>query len=143
MLLQEIASGAVIYKVTKHTNDRFRTLAILGSREVTFTANLEDEGNDVWAVTFFETTEKGGQTFGATGSGKEFEVASFVAQSLTDFVASFSPAVIQFSSHKSEESRSRIYAKLTAKILPQYKMEKTDDPLQLGHGEVMFTLTRK
>lgn len=142
--LAEIGDAKVSYTVKKETSDQFVTVATVGKREVTFSASDDGDG-DGWHVEFSEPGADGRPRFGATGSGSEFKVASFIVASLQDLIGRYSPDKIFFTSEigepddeddedygKVDTTRADVYVRLIQKKVKGYKVNRG---LFLGDSE--------
>lgn len=118
MKIQELLDSSVQYDVLKKTAQLFATRAVIAGREIRFIASAD---GDLWDIQFMETSGHQAK-YGKTGAGGEFEVASFVTDSLKEFVQTYHPAEIVFSAEKDQgENRARVYAKIAARVLKGYK----------------------
>lgn len=129
MKLQELLDSDVEYEVIKKTSTRFTTKATINGRDVKFSAQTDgadEEGTEEsWDISFFEIKDSPIVKFGKTGSGGEFDVATFVSNSIKEFVQTYHPSEISFSADKDQgENRARIYAKMASKVLKGYQRIK-------------------
>lgn len=127
MLLTEIFSKDVPYEIVRAKPHNFVTRAIIGGRQVNFMADHFDEGrDDPWTIMFSEVNA-GVPTYGKTGKGHEFEVFSFVANSLKEFLQRYHPTNISLSADKRDgQGRLRIYKRLAGDVLKGYSAVETE-----------------
>lgn len=112
--IRESFNSKIPYTVDYANNDSFQTRAEIGGRIVIFGGAAYDRENPfVWQVAFEERKNKnGGSHFGKTNSGNEMQVFSFVLDSMRELIARYRPLEIQFTSSKSDENRSSLYARM-------------------------------
>ena len=107
------------------SNGIFKKRAIIGDREIFFTANCGY--NDTWDIEFSEKSLNGNRfeyKFGKTGSGNEMQVFAFVIDSVKELVSRYYPNRIEFSAATEDGSRSSLYSRLLKKIkIPKYHVE--------------------
>lgn len=127
MKLHEILDRKIEQEVVKDNEEAYRTKARIGDRIIHFTADLDDEDEDEWAVVFWETDLNGnGLKFDVTGGGKELEVFSMVKSAMMEFIKKRNPKIIFFSAEKDKGAgRSELYDRLVRRFkLPNYEYEK-------------------
>jgi hypothetical protein len=128
MIIRDIIEAfdtPVAGRITTASNSMFKTRAQIGGRSILFNAAMThgQEGQEVWEVNFVEHTPGKGTTFGKTGSGNEMAVFSFVIDSLKEFVARYAPSIVEFSSSKGDENRSKLYQRMISRgMVPGYKL---------------------
>lgn len=118
----------------------FHTKADIGSRTILFSAATSPAGDNYWEIEFLETTKKG-QTFTKSGSGNEMQVFSFVIESIKEFVSRYHPDVITFNSHKADQNRSKLYARMMKRVpsvLPGYRAA----PVSSTYSSDTFTIVK-
>lgn len=125
--ITEVADKPVDYLVTRNTAKFFEAESTINGRLVSFIA-VDMDGTDTWDVEFVETSLKArghGGKYGATGSGGEFEVASFVMSALKELVALKTPSVITFTADDDNGSstRARVYERMLQRKLPEYDLD--------------------
>ena len=135
----EAFTSQVPYNVVRGTNDLFTTKATIGNRDIVFNASKYGEKEEIWEVDFYEKTP-GNMSFGKTGGGGEMQVFSFVIDSLKELTNIYSPDSVRFSSHKSDQNRSKLYQRMIAKIAPSlgYQLADVDSS---GYDDI-FTIDR-
>lgn len=141
--LFEVADSKIPYESSAGRRF-FDAWATINDRMIEFTAELANDENDSWDVSFEElrrgSDDKVRSTTKKTGSGKEFEVSAFIVSALQEFISRRAPAMITFSASKQgEESRARVYKKLLdRKFSANYEIlvKEKDD-------HAMFTMYRK
>jgi hypothetical protein len=129
--LDELMDSSTPYTVTKKTDSLFFTEATIRGRLIKFSAErqLDLDGKTVWEVLFGEL--KAGEkrsTFELTGSGGEFEVLSVILASMKEFVSSYDPGVIRFTSMGDlEGSRTGVYERMVQRFFPaeRYDLKKS------------------
>lgn len=124
-VLNEIFNSDVPGKVTKRTATVFQTRATIGERDIIF----DGEGRDgEWEIAFTENHPKTGSTFGKTGSGNELQVFSFVLESLQLLISVYAPALVEFTSEKSDGNRTQLYSRIAKKVkIPGYHLDVKDN----------------
>ena len=145
MKLQEIANTKVKSKLLRQSESAFGREAEIGGRMIRFTA-IRDEWADgpVWDIVFSEIEygEQGevDRDYGKTGSGKEFEVAAFVIDSMKEFLTSYSPKQVYFTADKEDEhdNRSRLYQKMATRLMKDYDRVRPEHGAELEGKEVFF-----
>jgi hypothetical protein len=140
--VKESFDSQVQGKLVRATNDLFTTRATIGNRDIIFNATCylpdEQRKNGSWEIEFTEKTV-GNTTYGKSGSGNEMQVFSFVIESIKELIARYTPLEIQFSSHKADGNRTKLYQRMAARIkLPGYKLMPIDSSGVDDH----FTFTR-
>lgn len=139
--LHEALNSKVDYTVTADTAELFKTEAIIGSRRIVFEASQDDPEDDMWDVSFSETTKSGSNMkFDATGSGNELDVFSMIRSSMEDFISRRNPLRIRFSASKFDgEGRANLYDRMVKRFATdRYSIYRRKE----GHDDY-FTLTRK
>lgn len=128
MALTEIfksRSHVATRRVVVNNDHVFKCRAEIGGRDITFMAS-KDDYEDLWQIEFYEKLKSGNITFGATGSGAEFKVFSFVIDCLEEFVARHRPLKIVFSADKDEPQRIKLYLRMLRRlVLPGYREIKS------------------
>lgn len=110
-------------RVVKAGNNFFSTVADIGDRTILFNAAVfGPTGANQWEIDFLEKTSKG-PTYGKSGSGSEMQVFAFVIDSLKELVSKYHPESVVFNSHKADQNRSKLYARMMKRVpavLPGY-----------------------
>jgi hypothetical protein len=125
--LDESFDSDVAGKITRATSNTFTTEATIGDRRIIFNALAYSRGeNDtVWEIEFTEK-KPGNITYGKSGSGNEMQVFSFVINSAKELISRYSPAEIEFGSHKADGNRSALYQRLINRVkMPGYHVADT------------------
>lgn len=133
MKLAEILDKPLPFEVTENSGSAFHAEFKAGDRLIRFYATDEaaefdvDAGN--WVIEFAEVKtntqfQYGTNDYGATGSGKEFNVFSTLKAILEKFIKEKKPLQIEFDADKTEGSRVNVYTRLVKKNLPKgYRLD--------------------
>jgi hypothetical protein len=122
-LVDESFDSQVQGKLVRATDDLFTTKADIGGRTIVFNATsyIAGRAGIFWEVDFSEKTANNGTTFAKTGGGGEMQVFSFVIESIKELIARYKPDAIEFSSHKADGNRSKLYQRMIQRIkIPGY-----------------------
>lgn len=141
MILQELLDTKISdFSVMTDNDHEYDVEAKIGDRIISFGASKSGEK---WSVAFLEKKNfaLNFQTFDITGSGKEFEVFSFVKQCIERLIAKHHPEVIKFSADKSNKSRAGVYEKLLKRFLKGYTFAKKEIKIH-GSPATEFTLEK-
>lgn len=139
-IIAESFDSDVKGKIVKAGPGYFHTKADIGTRTILFSAAASPAGENQWEIEFLENTKKG-QTFTKSGSGNEMQVFSFVIESIKEFVARYHPEVITFNSHKADQNRSKLYARMmrrVSSVLPGY----SEAPVSSTDSSDTFTIVK-
>lgn len=139
MKIYEVLNSKVKGKVDNMSNERYKSTATIGDRNIVFTANRFDDKKNAWSVCFVEDNEYIHSSTKKTGSGDELKVFAFVKKTFLDFIKERRPDRIQFGSNKADRNRSKLYERMVKKFIPpNYRLEIKSDS-----GEDFFVLTRE
>lgn len=141
MKIFELLDTKVPYEVVRHSANSFWTRAEIGGREIEFRA-VKNDGYDGWEIMFAERTPKhlyrNGKpighnlSYGQTGKGSALAVGTMVVDSLKEFIDTYKPQSIDFTTDKSEPAREKIYSRAMAKFFPAFKR---DDSAESSESE--------
>jgi hypothetical protein len=143
--LEEALDTKVDYEVIKISTDVFSARAEIGDRMIVFTAeSYESVEPGTWEVDFSERPTlktkviKLGQKYAKTDSGEEFKVFSFVLAAMREFAERYAPEKIIFTSAKSDENRTSLYARMLKKFkLPGYEAAEVRNIGQADQFEIV------
>lgn len=126
MKLQEIITEVFRHKDIPEpfhfTNDLYKNKKEIGGRDIYFTAyKTAGSEDDVWEAEFREHRD-GKTTHRKTGSGREFQVFSFITNCIRDVTERYKPAIIELTADVEDENRSSTYQTIIKKqdMIPGY-----------------------
>lgn len=140
--LQEALNSKVDYRVVANTEELFKTEAIIGERKIVFEAYLDNPDDELWDVSFVETTKDNkSMSFDTTGSGNELEVFSMIRSSMEELVKEKNPRKIKFTAWKRDNATR---ANLYERMLRRFAADRFDiERGSIDRNEDVFILTRK
>ncbi len=136
MKLIEIFNSKIEPASSSATQRVVKTSATINDRKITVFLTCFGTDN-IWTLSFAEGKDH--DLIHKTGSGGEFQVFSFIKDTLLNFIKSHKPSGIRFTASKADENRGKLYARMlkrAAVILSNYKIV---DPVS-DHDDIKFFL---
>lgn len=148
MLINEILDKETKIKIETEKKNLFQTSAVVNGRMIVFDANIDDEDENSWEVSFRQIGGKNvlGASHGMTGAGGEFEVLSMIKDSMIMFANKYKPAMIFFiaekdAGKKNKSARANVYEKMIKRLnVPGYSLWRDDE--HEWHEGAVFQLKR-
>lgn len=122
MILQELFNKKIDFDVVDDSTRQLKTSAVINNR--TIIVNCQSDSNDKWYVDFGEPSEMDSLDINMTmtGNGGEFEVLSFVKDTLLLLVQKRNPKVITFLAETDSGhdglTRIKVYERMARKLCP-------------------------
>jgi hypothetical protein len=143
MLLQELfdSHAAVPWKWTEKRSDEAEAIFTVGKVDYIFFAYHEsmEDGNE-WDIEF--RVAEGANRFGLTGTGNSQKVLTTVIAIIEEFLRIYSEKIDKLAFTAKEVSRIDLYSKMVHRLLPTWKLEKSDThPTNPTHNKQKFLLT--
>ena len=127
MLIHEILSSALDYKITHQSESLYRAAFIAGDRLIEVDIAKIPRAGEHWELAFQERKPGKPGSMGITGSGDEFNVFATVIEITKAFMRTHGIDTLSFTAAKSDRNRSRLYQRMVNRLVPPGWKQDVDD----------------